>query len=147
MSFFLFILDWNLFVFLELIFILVLTLFKFFILLVLLNLFWFLLLPLKLIFLAINFGFFITCPQSEMMKDNSCSNWNIQTGSLVCILGNVDKVVTNCYLCAIQTTAFVSQQKKGVTSERMILNWPWVRRYFYTTYSNLVLAAMLLYSC
>ncbi len=85
---------------------------------------------LKLVFLAINFGFFVPGPQSKLMEDNTCCDWHIQTGSLVCILRYVNKKVAKLSVDRNDSGTFVSQKECSITRKRMFLNR-------HTTLSNL----------
>ena len=68
----------------------------------------------------------VTCEESEVVENNRARNRHVEWSCLVSVLRNVHKVVANCNLVAIKATSFVSEHKKGVATEWVLLNRSWL---------------------
>jgi len=94
---------------------------------------------LKLVLFPVDFGLFISCPQRKVMENNTCCNRHIQACSLVSILWNIDKKVTQLPMNRNNSSAFITHKESCVSCKRLLMNGNTTLSNLNTTHSDVIL--------
>jgi hypothetical protein len=73
-------------------------------------------------FIALESLGFVACPDSPVLEDDGTGHSHVEGGGFVCVLGDIDEVVTHLNLVGVHACAFVSKNEEGVAFERHLLD-------------------------
>ena len=103
--------------------------------LLLVCLFVFFLFKLQLVLFAVDLGFLIASPEGKMMEDDAGSHRHIETGSLLGVLGDVDKVIADLLVDWQHAGALIAEEESGAACKGMRIDGMAALPDFYSTNS------------